>query len=371
MLMVVVVVHEGSDVVEDAGGVKPLPLARVAVVEPEPAEAVKHFKREAGHLLRMGTVVPIYLREVTNARCTHVLDDGWIVRGEELLPEHTPAQTLGADLDAVHARGVHQGVHHHGARQHDVGAVGLEPGDPPALRCRQGDHPVDQVAQRVPGELVPMHLSKRIIGGFLRHGGQRAKCPAHGHDATAVGDPRIAPEDTERMAAKPQHVVARGHWPRHERISHTHSPKRLAHRFGEQTTSHPAHLDAATAEFGDETITQRGAIDRPDVAVSGFLSAGDDPCGKPSVGDGGEHLRTIRGIADGAGGDRAHLVDIRVPAEAGEQACHARRARDGGIRDWRPGWGPLSKTHDFADLVHQAERAVGQRVLKDHKAEGI
>ena len=173
------------------------------------------------------------------------------------------------------------------------------------------------------------------------------------------------------MAAKPQHVVVRGHWPRHEGIGHPYSPERLTHRFGEQAIPHPAHLDAATAEFGDEAITQRGSVDGPDVAVSGFLIAGVDPGGKTSVGDGGEHLGTIRGIADCAGGDRAHLVDIRVPAEAGEQARHARRACDGGIRDWRPGWGPLSKTHDFADLVHQAKRPAGQRVLKDHKAKGV
>ena len=184
-------------------------------------------------------------------RVAGVLEGG--IRGlEEGFPEHAPAQSLGAHLDAIDRRGLQKRIHHHRAGQHDVRPVGLEAGNAPALTAGQGGHALDEVAQGVPRQQEPVYLAKGVRGRLLGHRGESAHGATHGHQPGGIRDPRVEAQHVEGMAAQGAHIIGRLQIGRHEGVGHPHGAEWLAHRVCEQPVLHPAHLDAAASELSDE-----------------------------------------------------------------------------------------------------------------------
>ena len=273
VLVVVVVVHQGADVVQQGRRMQPLPLARIAVVHPQPRQAVEYLERETRDLLAVRAVVPVHLGQVAHAGLPDVGHEGGIRGLEEGLPEHAPAQSLGAYLDAIDCRGLQKRIHHHRAGQHDVRPVGLEAGNAPALTAGQGGHALDEVAQGVPRQQEPVYLAKGVRGRLLGHRGESAHGASHGNQPGGIGYPRVEAQHVEGMAAQGAHIIGRLQIAGHEGIGHPHGAERLAHSVCEQPVLNAPHLDAAASELSDEAIGERGAVYRPQVPVAGLLVA--------------------------------------------------------------------------------------------------
>ena len=130
-------------------------------------------------------------------------------------------------------------------------------------------------------------------------------------------------------------------------------------------------LHAAAADVDAEPVADGRGVGDGQVAVPGLLGAADHPHLEPRlVGDLGQQLVAVGGVADGAGGHGLHPLDAGGAQEVGE---HGGRLHGSFHRLWlqrarlrHPGADPGG----LADLVDQAPPARGL-VLEHHQAEGV
>ena len=183
--VVIGVRDEGAHVVGEGGVVEQLALLRAEVVVAGGARALEELERETGHVAGMGLVGAAGAHEAQDAALAHreLVDQGGVGAARQVVHEQPVAQAaLGEGRHGRQLEVAEQRLEHHGAGDHDVGAVGVEARHAAALLERQAAQQLDH--------LVHVAQARRLVApGFaiVQHAGGDGRHVAH-RPRGAVGD---------------------------------------------------------------------------------------------------------------------------------------------------------------------------------------
>src|SRR5688572_4285464 len=224
---------------------------------------------------------------------------------EGLAQEHAIADPARADDEGQVAAVDHDLLDDDGARQDDVGALGLEPADLAALPA---GHAFQSLADRrhvglLQAQPVPM-LAVAATGAQV-DAGQRANHAAEAHDDLTAGGGRHrvveVPADLAAQGLKlagPRRIVA------YEAMRGAHGPERKARAGDEPPRPHPAELEAGATEIRDDAVREGQAVHGGIDAEPRFVARAQDLDLDPlAATERAEQPLAVVGVSHGGGRD--------------------------------------------------------------------
>ena len=348
----VVVVDRHADVVQHARGPQKLALAALAAVQAEACQLVEHAQRERRHVARVGGIGLVVGGQVEHARAPHVLEQRRLAPLQQALEEDPLAHARLGRLEARKAARAQHAGDDDRPRQDEVGAGGLDPRDARPLGGRQRGEALDQLRQDLGLDHHPPHAVGRQPRRALGGGGEVAHRAADPHQAPRARV--VAPAEPAGLGEMLVHVLFQA--PQlpalgrpgagQEALAHAHRAQRPAARLALGALAHGDQLQRAAAEVQRHPLPQGRRVDGRQVAVAG-LGAGIQQAhrkARPRA-RGGEELRAVGGVADGARGDRVDRRSLQPGggAEVREDVHRRQRALD------RRGAQPAARGQALAD----------------------
>ena len=232
------------------------------------------------------------------------------------MPSRSPASvtSIASNPPSSSRRGQHER-----AAQDHVGAVVLDALHLRPLRRRPRGQLLDQLLERLAGELEPLHVDVRDVEPLHRRGGEVADRPADADQPAAAAPPAELLELAGHVRAQRLHLLRARLLPRQEALAHAHRAERQGLRIREPPALDPHPLDAAAADVEPEPVLDRRGVGHCEPAVAGLLASADHAGLEPGGAlDLGEQLGAVARVADRARRHRHHLLDPGGLAEGGE-----------------------------------------------------
>ena len=203
-----------------------------------------------------------------------------------------------------------------------------------------------------------------------------ACCAAAARLRTVPPIPAIRPPSQSASSQLRRHVRAQGLellarrlLPGEEVLGHAHGAQGPGAQLVRAPVADEDELHAAAAEVEHHAVGERGGVHGRQVAVARLLLDREHPHLQPRpLARAREEVGAVGGVADRAGGHRAHVVEAGGPAEVGVEVQRAQRALHRVGLELARGVQARPDAHGLVDLVDPLPPAVRR---EDDEPEGV